>query len=178
MELQVLRTVVAGDAPFTGTYTPIEPLAAFNTAGINADGDWRLLLCDDAGGDTGMVDDWSITFGPTPTCPSPTSLDASSIGGFSAELSWDAGGSEALWNIELVDVTAGGTATGTPTSTGVTNPFNVTGLVPTNDYEYYVQADCAGNGTSIWIGPFAFSTTVACPDPTALGVSNVTYRFS
>ncbi|OUR97675.1 hypothetical protein A9Q86_15795 [Flavobacteriales bacterium 33_180_T64] len=169
-----ISDVAAGDAPFTGTYSPIEALAAFNTAGINADGDWRLLLCDDAGGDTGMVDDWSITFGPTPNCPNPNGLTANNVGGFSADLSWNAGGSESLWNIELIDITAGGTQTMAATSTGVTNPFAQTGLTPSNDYEYYVQADCVGNGTSIWIGPFAFSTTVACPDPTVLSASNIT----
>uniref|UniRef100_UPI003007FBEC choice-of-anchor J domain-containing protein n=1 Tax=Mesoflavibacter sp. CH_XMU1404-2 TaxID=3107766 RepID=UPI003007FBEC len=70
---------------------------------------------------------------------------------------WTAGGTETSWNIELVDVTAGGTVTGTATATGVTNPYSLTGLTAGNDYEYYVQADCGGD-TSAWAGPFSFTT--------------------
>lgn len=48
----------------TGTFFPYGPGAMndFNTAGINADGDWTLRVCDRLGGGTGRVDDWSITF--------------------------------------------------------------------------------------------------------------------
>src|SRR5690606_21832856 len=48
--------------------------------------------------------------------------------------------------------------TGTPTETGVTNPHTVTGLSAATDYDFYVQADCGGDGTSIWSGPFTFTT--------------------
>jgi hypothetical protein len=115
----------------------------------------------------------TITSATPPSCPDPSVLMASNIDAFSADLSWSENGSATAWNIELVDITASGTATGTPTSTGVANPFNLTGLTPSNDYEFYVQADCGGDGTSNWVGPFAFSTEVACPDPTVLTATNI-----
>ena len=114
----------------------------------------------------------TITSATPPMCPDPSTLTASNIDGFSADLGWTETGSAALWNIELVDITAAGVATGTATSTGVANPFNQTGLTPSNSYEFYVQSDCGGS-TSTWVGPFAFSTTVACPDPSALTATNV-----
>ena len=45
------------------------------------------------------------------------------------------------------------------------------GLTPDNDYEFYVQADCGGSGTSNWVGPFAFYTGYCIP----LGTSSETY---
>ncbi|SDS53552.1 Por secretion system C-terminal sorting domain-containing protein [Formosa sp. Hel1_31_208] len=115
----------------------------------------------------------TITSATPPACPDPVALTATVIDGFSADLGWTETGSATSWNIELVDITAGGTVTGTATSSGVSNPFNQTGLVPSNNYEFYVQADCGGVGTSNWIGPIAFTTTVACPDPSGLTTTNV-----
>ena len=55
------------DGPaITGTYRPMEALSAFT--GVDADGTWNLLVCDDAGGDVGTVDDWSLTFVAAPSC--------------------------------------------------------------------------------------------------------------
>ncbi|EDP95357.1 fibronectin type III domain-containing protein [Kordia algicida OT-1] len=115
----------------------------------------------------------NVAFTELPSCAAPNALTATNIDGFSADLGWTENGTATLWNIELVDITGGGTATGTPTNTGVTNPFNITGLTPSNDYEFYVQADCGVDGTSAWVGPFSFSTTVACPEPTALTATNI-----
>ncbi|WP_178988092.1 T9SS-dependent choice-of-anchor J family protein [Winogradskyella schleiferi] len=90
-------------------------------------------------------------------CGAPSALMASNATTTSAELSWTAGGSEILWDIELVDITAGDTATGTATATGVSNPYTQMGLAANNEYEYYVLADCGGS-TSVWAGPFSFTT--------------------
>ncbi|MBR9915175.1 MAG: T9SS type A sorting domain-containing protein [Algicola sp.] len=117
----------------------------------------------------------TVVFDEAPSCFTPTNLDAANITDTTADLSWTAGGSETLWNIEIVDITAGGTPTGTPTDTGVTNPYTVTGLTEVTDYEYYVQADCGADGVSEWFGPFAFTTIESCPtpsDPTAANITN------
>ncbi|QHI34794.1 hypothetical protein IMCC3317_01380 [Kordia antarctica] len=116
----------------------------------------------------------TITSATPPTCPDPVALTATNIDGFSADLGWSETGSATLWNIELVDITGGGTVTGTATASGVTNPYNQSGLDPSTNYEFYVQSDCGVNGTSTWVGPLAFSTTVACPDPSALNAINIT----
>ncbi|MFT7284366.1 MAG: hypothetical protein ACI90Q_001147, partial [Nonlabens sp.] len=111
-------------------------------------------------GATGMST-WAgpFAFSTTVACPAPTALTVTAISTTSAALGWTAGASETVWDIELVDVTAAGTFTGMATASGVANPYNQTGLVPANDYEFYVRSDCgAMNGTSIWSGPFAFTT--------------------
>jgi len=60
------------------------------------------------------------------------------------------------WDIELG--TAGFIPTGIPTITGtLTNPHNLTGLTANTSYDFYVRADC-GLDSSIWIGPFNFTT--------------------
>jgi hypothetical protein len=72
-------------------------------------------------------------------------------------LGWTAGGTESSWNIEYG--VFGFSPSGTPTNTGVSNPFNLTGLSAATTYQYYVQADCGGSaGSSEWVGPFTFTT--------------------
>ena len=81
-------SITGGAAPFTGTYAPegavggscadpaagtIGTLAAF-TAGAGLNGVWKLRINDNAGGDSGAMIAWSITFVAAPdpcvfTCP-------------------------------------------------------------------------------------------------------------
>ena len=95
-----------------------------------------------------------------PSCLSPSDLAVSSITTTSTIVSWTAGGSETLWNIEVVDISAGNTVTGTATHSGVTdNPFSLTGLTSDgNHYEVYIQADCGSGIASAWAGPLSFVT--------------------
>ena len=153
--------------------TPIIDISAYTATQLSGF-QYRITYDDNDGWQWG----WCLT-SPTivsaapPMCPDPSALTATNIAAFSADLGWTESGTATLWNIELVDITAAGMATGTATSTGVTNPFNLTGLTGSNDYEYYVQSDCGVGGTSAWVGPFTFTTTAACPQPTALNVTNV-----
>ncbi|MCX7552185.1 fibronectin type III domain-containing protein [Xanthomarina sp. F2636L] len=94
-----------------------------------------------------------------PSCVEPTDLTVSNVATTSADLGWTAGGSETLWDVELVDVTAGGTATGNPTATDVANPYTQSGLVASNDYQFYVRANCGGGDLSPWTGPYSFTTS-------------------
>jgi hypothetical protein len=107
----------------------------------------------------------------TPLCPAPSALSAVP-GNYFATLSWTAGGSETLWDIEYGAHLF--TPTGIPSTgyTGVTNPKLLTGLTPLTSYDYYVRADC-GTSQSTWTGPYNFTTTVACPAPTTLTVSGI-----
>jgi len=84
------------------------------------------------------------------SCASPTALADSGVTATSVDLTWTAGGTESLWDIELVDITAGGSATGTPTTPNIsTNPYTLISLTPANDYEVYIRAVCgAGDVTS------------------------------
>src|SRR5690606_26693193 len=60
---------------------------------------------------------------------------------------------------------AGFTPTGTPTISGVTNPYTLNGLDPYTEYLFYVRADCGiDDGLSVWSGPFSFQTAADCSD--------------
>ncbi|WP_452223035.1 fibronectin type III domain-containing protein [Lacinutrix chionoecetis] len=108
------------------------------------------------------------------TCLPPTALTASNITTSGADLGWTENNTATSWNVEIVDVTAGGTQTMTATASGVTNPYTASGLTDANDYEFYVQADCGGGDLSPWAGPFGFTTVANCVDPSGLTISTVT----
>ena len=151
------------------TFTFNVPLTALN-------GTTRLRVMQREGGSLpldpcgsyswGSVDDFSIDISGafTPSCSFPTSLAASGVTATTVDLAWTAGDSETLWDIELVDVTASGSATGTPTTEDITtNPYTLTGLTAQNNYQVYLRADCSGDNSdaSDWIGPVSFTTACA-----------------
>jgi hypothetical protein len=115
----------------------------------------------------------NVSFGELPTCPGTSTLTATSITDVSADLGWTENGTAVLWDVELVDITAAGTPTGTPTASGVANPYSATGLTQNNNYAFYVRSDCGGGTLSSWAGPFAFSTLETCPTPSALTATNI-----
>ena len=96
------------------------------------------------------------------SCPRPNNIVVSNITGTSADITWDAGGSETDW--EIVVQSAG---TGAPAGSGTsvtTNPFTNNTLSPITAYEVYVRADCDIDGYSNWEGPVNFSTPIANDD--------------
>ena len=124
---------------------------------------------------TGDIAIDNFVINEAPACPDPTALAASGETATTVDLAWTIGDSETLWDIELVDVTASGSATGTPTTEDVTtNPYTLSGLTPENDYQVYLRADCGGGDTSDWVGPVSFTTLPTCPAPTALAASGAT----
>ena len=103
------------------------------------------------------IDNFMIS--EAPSCLEPSALSAASITATSAEISWTS--DDSSFNVEVVDVTAGGTATGTATYTGVTSPYSLSGLDSNTEYEVYVQTDCGSGETSVWAGPVSFTTEPA-----------------
>lgn len=63
-----IQGVTAAQNPFTGTWKPNSPLAAFNGHTIN--GTWTLRVSDLATGDTGNIRAWSLKIVPV-TCATP-----------------------------------------------------------------------------------------------------------
>ncbi len=112
------------------------------------------------------------------TCPPPFEVAISNINPTTADISWSSNGSEALWNLEVVNLTLGETATGVATNNGVSsNPFNLTGLMPENSYAIYVQADCGVFNTdplSIWSSPGFFTTPPTCLPLGAISIDSIT----
>ena len=108
-------------------------------------------------GSWGAFEDYTLNVIPAPACVPPSLLTASNITATSADLAWTENGTATVWDIEYG--VAPYTPTGTPTASGVTNPYNYSGLTANTTYEFYVRADCGGtNGVSAWVGPYSFTT--------------------
>jgi|GEM_PF-5136734 len=116
----------------------------------------------------------NVTILPTPSCPAPSALTANNITDQTADLSWTNNSSATLFDIEFgID---GFTPTQTATNDNVGLPFTMNGLTQLTAYDYYVRADCSGDNSdaSTWVGPFSFTTTASCPEPSALTVVSLT----
>ncbi len=125
----------------------------------------------------GETEDYDITITAAAACPTPSMGVVSLITVSGATLSWNIGCAETLWDVHVA--TAGsGVPTGAPSNPGVTTNTGVpvSGLMPGTNYEFYVRADCTANGTSTWVGPYAFTTLPSppandnCAAPAALTV--------
>ncbi|PKP15965.1 MAG: adhesin, partial [Bacteroidetes bacterium HGW-Bacteroidetes-23] len=88
-------------------------------------------------------------------CLEPTNLSATFTFN-TATLTWS--GSATSWEIEVVQLPGVPTGTGVPHSGS--NSYLAQGLSPNTSYAYYVKAICL-DGTSEWVGPFNFTTTIA-----------------
>jgi len=96
-------------------------------------------------------------------CPEPVGLSVNSITTISAVINWAPSGSAFEWEIEWgIDGFAQGAGTA---SIVLANNVMLTGLTPDEDYCYYVRARCGASidSSSIWAGPYCFSTLAACP---------------
>ena len=106
---------------------------------------------------------YTFTYTP-PSCLPPTSPTVVSAGATTASLSWVAGGTETLWDVEYG--AAPFTPTGTP-SVGYDDLASpaaaLSGLTSETDYVWYVRADCGGDNVNVsaWVGPITFTTACA-----------------
>jgi len=61
-EMTAATSITTGTAPFTGSFIPEGAGGFANFAGENPNGQWSLWIVDNAGGDFGQVNWWSIEF--------------------------------------------------------------------------------------------------------------------
>ncbi|MDI1256472.1 MAG: GEVED domain-containing protein [Flavobacterium sp.] len=106
----------------------------------------------------GEVEDYLITITEPAACPQPSALAAANVTATTADLSWTIGCAETAWEVAVQPAGSGEPAgAGTPVAT---NSFAATfGAGP---QEFYVRADCSGDGYSLWSGPYIF-TAPPCP---------------
>ena len=158
---KVFNTTAYGNGPFSGTIT---------VPGATPLGNYRMRITTDynasnpsnpcAAASRAEFEDYTVTVSAPPSCTPPSVLTATAITATSANLGWTENGTATTWNVEW-DTTGFTPGTGTMVTGTTTNPHNITGLVPTTTYQFYVQADCGGSGTSTWAGPFSFTTLCA-----------------
>jgi len=126
--------------------------------------------------DYGETEDYLVTITEPAACPQPSNLGASAVTTTTANLTWTKGCAETAWKVVVQPAGTGVPAPGAGvavTGSGTTITYPVTYSGPS---EYYVRADCAGDGLSLWTGPFAFGppscTTQLTPANGATGVSS------
>lgn len=163
-------TVLVPLASYTTAYNRIEmivPIPA-NIIG-NANIAWKLPSGALQTGTQFYIDDVYVEDMPACSEPSYPTITPGSITNTSLELSWTNGYNNTQWQI-----VAQPEGTGTPTipfaSEAVvnivnTNPYTITGLIPSTRYEIYVRAYCSETEQSIWAGPIFFHT-LCDPQPT------------
>ncbi|MDN3676387.1 choice-of-anchor J domain-containing protein [Flavobacterium paronense] len=169
-----LSTTGVGEQDFT---TTVLPLASYTTgydfiekivvlpAGIIGDVNIAWILPNGAT-QTGIqfyIDDVYVEDLPACSEPSYPVVTAGSITNTSLELSWISGFNNTQWQI-----VAQPQGTGTPTTSGIlvsTNPYTLTGLMPSTRYEIYIRAYCSATEQSTWAGPINVNT-VCDPQPT------------
>ena len=93
------------------------------------------------------------------SCPEPTGLVAANSTADSTDLSWTTVGSEVSWELEygFSGFTPGAGVLEIVTS----NPYTLTGLSSSSNYQVYLRANCGtnpGEDDSNWIGPVSFTT--------------------
>ena len=107
------------------------------------------------------IDD--VNYEAIPTCVRPDSLDATSITDSSASLSWGNPAAGGTFEIEY-----GVNPFGDPNNSRVSqggNNLNLTGLSAGTGYCFWVRKICTPGDTSLWRGPFCFSTLCASSNP-------------
>ena len=171
-----LSTTGISPASFT---TELVPLTTYNNA------DYKELIVDltayegqsinvawhvpagNAEGQLIFID--NINFEAWPACAEPLNLSAGNLTASTAQVSWTAGHTETNWDLFVKPITQGSNppAASEPVIAAGTNPFTVNDLQPNTAYYVFVRANCGtANGTSQWVGPFAFTTAcVALPIP-------------
>ncbi len=154
-----------GFAPGSGTISPVLSNNAILT-GLTPETEYCYYVQSNCGStaDSSSVPTGPFCFTTLAACPQPNNLNVYGITVTAATLDWQPGGTENDWNIEwgIPGFTPGiGDELGSGTSSG-TSDIYATGLNGGAPYEFYVQADCGGlDGTSLWSGPYAFSTLLA-----------------
>lgn len=122
----------------------------------------------DGNGSEGDIAIDLVTFEDNP-CPDLSALEVVLSGATSVTLTWLPGGSESSWEIEYGDVGfIQGSGTTVPASIF---PHEITGLLPTVEYDFYVRGDCGSGNYSNWIGP----TTGTTAPPESVGAGNRLY---
>lgn len=127
--------------------------ATASFTGLTSEATYYLRIYDWGNNDIGS---FTFCLNTPPTCPVPTSLNATNITVDSADLEWTDNAGASAWDIEWG--TNGFTQTETPNIEDTTNPHPLGGLSASTSYDYYVRADCGGGDTSPWAGPFTFTT--------------------
>ena len=128
----------------------------------------QLLLETTTGGRANAFNSLQLLMENCGSCPTPSSLNATSLTDTSAALSWFQTDSVLVSDIRyrlLGDTTW-------INVNDASNPFDLTGLLGCNDYEFQVAATCSDTATE-FSNSYVFSTEGCCYSPENIFFSNI-----
>lgn len=138
------------------------PEFIFTEAGIYA---VALSIANEYDEDTEILFDY-ITVSEPFICLPPTNLNTAGITSHTAVLSWNPGGDESEWDLKWGE-SGFNPATEGFLVEGINQAgYNLTGLTPETDYDFYVRAVCNADEMSEWSVPESFTTAsgICSPD--------------
>ena len=93
----------------------------------------------------------NVTLQPVPDCQTPENINVVSFNNTSASVTWNDANDPppAYWDYELVDLTEGESATGTPNGNFESNNATLSNLVPHHNYQIYIRSVCQINNVSV-----------------------------
>ncbi|RFC55462.1 GEVED domain-containing protein [Brumimicrobium aurantiacum] len=113
----------------------------------------------------GSTVDLTLTVVQPPSCLPPNGVQASNVTDTSVTFAWTENGTATTWNIEYGPTGfTPGTGAGTEINGVTANPYNITGLMSSTEYDFYVQADCGGGDLSFWspvLGPVLTNCSIS-----------------
>ena len=119
------------------------------------------IPCNDLGSQGyGEAEDYTVSVTTAPTCMPPSALNTQSVAANSASLAWTTNNTSSS-NFEINWATQSTPLSGGTSVFTSSNPYNLTGLTPTTAYRFYVRQICTAGDTSVWAGPFNFTTACA-----------------
>lgn len=148
---------------------PASSLAQLN--GEPAQGDWTLVIEDDALGDQGKLLSWCLLpEWEAVTCLSPSGISITNTTATTAVVSWNETNTPPATEWEVALVSAGEFFDGVPNYTGVSDQtLLLEGLESAQTYELYVRSRC-GILPGSWSNPRQFTTAISNPSACGLGI--------
>lgn len=170
-------SIKEGAAPYIGTYYPEESFSAFYD-GSNPNGQWRLQICDGAGGDIGSLESLELVFLPS-DCTAPYDLSYFGENYNSVFVEWKSNGPCIKTIVEIgpkgfipgVNYQPGAGGTIFAFDCPLTGPFQLTGLSELTDYDVYVRKDCGSGNFSVNSCPISFKTQCNTHNPVTISES-------
>lgn len=150
-----LTTFVAADTLHFGSEPSTEEVS-FD--GINSTGRYiTFVSTPDVGTSYSRVHLINVQIESIPPCQRPNRLHVAGLTATSADIQWNDRSNSTAWQVEYGPR---GFAIGTGTrQTTFANPYTISGLTPSTDYDVYVRSVCTATDTSTWqIAPLQFST--------------------
>lgn len=144
-------------AGITSPGTLVDSILPLDTNYVGQDIQIRFVGISDWGPDV-FIDNIIVEVDPQyASCPAPQALTATSITSSSANLGWTSSASnhQISWGQGSFTASQGTLVTTT------NNPYSLTGLSGNTTYGFYVRDICGAGDTSVWNGPFSFTTACA-----------------